>query len=258
LLAFCVVVGWVSTSAAPAQAPAPAVALRVAVVGDSVLLGARDQLLARFVGTEVTVDAEESLSLLGAIDRFRRSPAPLADVVVLDLGYNDSDDPIVFRERIDAAMAALAGVGRVIWLNQSVFSPGRAAMNAELLAARGRSPTLDVVDWSAEVTTHPEYVYGDAIHLTPAGQAAMATLVRQRFDSYVDSLRPPTTTTVPATTVPNVPSRPPAAAVAPRAERDDAFGVDSAWVIGAIAGAVLVGGMLVALTIVVGRRRSRS
>ena len=75
----------------------------------------------------------------------------------------------------------------------------------------------------------------------------MATLVRQRFDSYVDSLRPTTTTTVPATTVPTVPSRPPAAAVAPRAERDDAFGVDSAWAIGAIAGSVLVGGMLVAL-----------
>jgi hypothetical protein len=181
--------------AANAQAPP---ALRVSMYGDSVMLGARDQLLARFAGMEVTVDAVEDRSLLGTVSLLRAAGPALGDVVVLDLGYNDSPDPAVFRGRIDDAMSALAGVKHVIWLDQHDWG-GRAAMNAELLAAAARYPNLDVVDWNAEVVAHPEDVYGDSIHLTPAGQAAMAALVRDHFDRYVTSLTP-TTTAAPATT----------------------------------------------------------
>jgi hypothetical protein len=168
------------------------------------MLGAREELLARFAGQPVTVDAVEDRSLLGAISLFRGAGPELGDVVVLDLGYNDSSDPAVFRGRIDDAMAALAAVPRVLWLNQHDWG-GRAAMNAELAAAATRHPNLDVIDWNAEVTAHPEDVYGDAIHLTPPGQEAMATLVRQHYDRYVESLRPTTTTAPPTTTTSTVP-----------------------------------------------------
>ena len=73
--------------------------LRVAVIGDSVLLGAKEELLAEFAGQQVTVDAVEDRSLLGAIGLFRSAGPALGDVVVLDLGYNDSSDPAVFRGR---------------------------------------------------------------------------------------------------------------------------------------------------------------
>ena len=141
----------------------------------------------------MTVDAVEDRSLLGAIGLFRSAGPALGDVVVLDLGYNDASDPAVFRGRVDDAMTALAGVPRVIWLNQHDWGPGRAGMNAELAAAASRYPNLDVVDWNAEVAAHPEYVYADAIHLTPAGQPAMAAVVRDHFDRYVASLTPTTT-----------------------------------------------------------------
>ena len=183
----------------PAHSQEVPASLRVSMFGDSVMLGARDQLLAQFAGMPVTVDAAEDRSLLGAIGMFQGAPGALGDVVVLDLGYNDSDDPTVFRGRIDAVMAVLSGVKRVIWLNQHEFTAGRTGMNAELLAAAARYPNLDVVDWNAEVVAHPADVYGDAIHLTPSGQTAMAALVRQHFDRFVDSLRP-TTTVPPATT----------------------------------------------------------
>jgi hypothetical protein len=191
---------------------------RVLMYGDSVMLGARAQLLAQFAGMPVTVDAVEDRSLLGAIGTFQASPGGAGDVVVLDLGYNDSDDPAVFRGRIDSAMTALAGAGRVIWLNQHEFTGGRAAMNAELAAAAGRYSNLDVVDWNAEVAAHPDDVYADAIHLTPAGQVAMAALVRQRFDQYAASLRP-TTTTSPATEAPTTPAPGAGAAARPEAAR---------------------------------------
>ena len=86
----------------------------------------------------MTVDAVENRSLLGAISLFQNAGPALGDVVVLDLGYNDVADPAVFRSRIDGAMAALAGVKRVLWLNQHDWGPGRAGMNAELVAAAAR------------------------------------------------------------------------------------------------------------------------
>jgi hypothetical protein len=183
---------------------------------------------------------------------FQGAPGALGDVVVLDLGYNDSDDPTVFRGRIDAAMAALSGVKRVIWLNQHEFTAGRAGMNAELVAAAARYPNLDVVDWNAEVAAHPTDVYGDAIHLTPSGQAAMAALVRQHFDRYVDSLRP--TTTVPPTTTTTVVPREHAQSAAVSSPSSDEPTTREAQ----LAAAVFVAVVLVAIggAIVVRRRRS--
>src|SRR5262249_16340326 len=142
------------------------------------------------------------------VSLLRAAGTELGDVVVLDLGYNDSSDPDVFRGRIDDAMSALAGVKHVIWLNQHDWG-GRAEMNAQLPAPPSRYANLEVVDWNAEVAAHPDYVYGDAIHLTAPGQTAMAALVREHFDSYVTSLTP-TTTAAPATTA--TPSTSPVAA----------------------------------------------
>jgi hypothetical protein len=211
-------VSLVAASSTSAQTPS----LRVSMYGDSVLLGAHDQLLARFGDQQASVDAVEDRSLLGAVGIFRAAGPALGDVVVLDLGYNDSPDPAVFRSRIDDAMSALAGVKHVIWLNQHDWG-GRADMNAELGAAASRYSNLEVVDWNSEVNAHPEYVYGDSIHLTPAGQTAMATLVRDRFDRYVSSLTPastaaPATTATPATTA--VVARPHAARHAASATSD--------------------------------------
>ena len=80
----------------------------------------------------------------------------------------------------------------MLWLNQHDWGPGRAGMNAELTAAASRYPNLEVIDWNAEVAAHPDEVYADSIHLTPAGQNAMAALVRQHYDRYVTSLTPTT------------------------------------------------------------------
>jgi hypothetical protein len=253
LLASAVAVG----SGAPPTAAAATAPLRVSMYGDSVLLGARDQLLARFADQQVTVDAVEDRSLLGAIGLFRSAGPALGDVVVLDLGYNDAADPIVFRGRLDDAMGALAGVKRVLWLNQHDWAPGRSAMNDELSAAASRYPNLDVVDWNAEVAAHPDDVYADAIHLTPAGQAAMATLVRQHFDQYVASLTPTTTvatTTAPATTVAaSTPAR--SAARAPAADADGGVDTGTGFVVlvAAVAAVVAAVGVLA----VTARRRSR-
>jgi hypothetical protein len=236
--------------AARAQTPP----FRVSMFGDSVMLGAKEELLAQFAGQPVSVDAVEDRSLLGAIGLFRAAGPALGDVVVLDLGYNDSSDPAVFRGRIDDAMAALGSVRRVFWLNQHDWGPGRAGMNAELAAAASRYPNLAVIDWNAEVTAHPDDVYGDSIHLTPSGQTAMATLVRQHYDGWVESLTP--TTTSSTTTTTTTTTRPAAArdAAAPAAV-DDESGLDRRTIL--IGAGIVVLLLAVGTALSVGRRTSR-
>ncbi|HLM17529.1 MAG TPA: hypothetical protein VK549_06875 [Acidimicrobiia bacterium] len=241
-----------AASRAPAQTPM----LRVSAYGDSVLLGAREELLAQFAGQPVTVDAVEDRSLLGAIELFQSAGPALGDVVVLDLGYNDVADPGVFRGRIDSAMAALAGVKHVLWLNQHDWGPGRADMNAELSAAASRYPNLEVIDWNAEVMAHPDEVYGDSIHLTPSGQNAMAALVRRHYDDWLRSLTPTTTTAPPTTSVTaGGPRRTAKGETAAPAAADDGSGFDGRdLAIGAGAGVVVV---VLVVGVSFGRRAAR-
>src|SRR5262245_38045392 len=113
-------------------APAQAEVLRLSVFGDSVLLVASEEISEVLAGNNVTVDARQNLSLLGAIPTISDARPAIGDVVVLDLGYNDISDPAVWRDRVDQTMAILNGVPRVIWLSQSLYADGRAGMNAEL------------------------------------------------------------------------------------------------------------------------------
>jgi hypothetical protein len=237
--------------AAPAETPT----FSVSMFGDSVMLGAREELLAQFAGQPATVDAVEDRSLLGAIGLFRAAGPTLGDVVVLDLGYNDAPDPAVFRGRIDDAMAALGAVRRVLWLNQHDWGPGRAGMNAELAAAASRYPNLTVIDWNAEVSAHPDEVYADSIHLTPSGQAAMAALVRQHYDQWVASLTPTTTSSTTTTTTTTTRPTPARDAAAPVATDDDGSGFDRGTIL--IGAGVVVLLLAVGTALSVGRRGSR-
>ena len=179
---------------------ARAESLRISVFGDSVLLGAAGSIQSALAGHNVSVDAHENLSLLGALGTLQAARPEIGDVVVLDLGYNDGPDPGIWRGRVDQAMAILTGVPKVIWLGQSNWRSGRAEMNAQLAAATQQYPNLEFVDWSAIVAAHPDAVYGDGVHLTPVGQAAMADAVRQSVDAFVAARIAATSTTLPPTT----------------------------------------------------------
>lgn len=258
-----------STLLLPSLASAPAAradSLRISVFGDSVLLGAAGAIQATLAGNNVTVDAHENLSLLGALSKLQAALPDIGDVVVLDLGYNDGTDPGVWRNRVDQAMAILAGVPKVIWLNQANFANGRAEMNAQLGDAAQQYPNLDVADWSAVVAAHPDSVYTDGVHLTAAGQAAMADLVRQRVDAFVAARTAATSTTVPTTTTTTTvaptttTTRARGAggngrtASAAESGSGDSSGSDAAWIAGGIAAVVLVVAASVLLT---RRRRTR-
>ena len=183
----------------------------------------------------------------------------IGDVVVLDFGYNDGPDPGVWRGRVDQAMAILAGVPKVIWLGQSDFANGRADMNAQLVAATQQYPNLEYVDWNAVVAANPGALYGDGVHLTPVGQAAMADVVRLRVDAFVAARVAATSTTVaPTTTVP------PTTTTAAKGEGKQASAMhppsgddssDAPWIAVGIAVVALL--VVAAAVVVRARRRTR-
>jgi hypothetical protein len=179
---------------------ASADALRISVYGDSVLLGASEEITAALAGNDVSLDAHENVSLLGMLPTLDAARPTIGDVVVLDLGYNDGAELTAWRDRLDRAAAILDGVPKVLWLTQREFADGRAQMNDELRAVAQLHPNIEVVDWNALVSSNPDLVYGDGIHLTPAGQAAMADLVRGRIDAFVAARVAATSTTVAPTT----------------------------------------------------------
>jgi hypothetical protein len=73
-------------------------------------------------------------------------------------------------------------------------------MNEELEAAAARYPNLDVADWNAVVATYPGLVGPDGVHLTAAGQAAMAKVIADHVAASVTSTTTTSSTTSSTTT----------------------------------------------------------
>jgi lysophospholipase L1-like esterase len=174
---------------------------RLLIIGDSVMLGAHDELAARLgaTGWQVTPVLAESLHTYDApalVDEHRDA---LGDVVVIGLGTNDGQTPSQLAGWIDDLMEHLRNVRRVYWVNLPAFASWVPAANAEIASARERWKRLRVIDWGARAAQDPALRYADGIHLTVAGRSAMAELVGTTLDSYA-GVTPPTTVAAPAPT----------------------------------------------------------
>jgi hypothetical protein len=185
---------------AHAQVP-PDVDPRLFVIGDSVLLGARDAIAARMTGWSLSIYTVEGLSTLAAPSIIAASRPAIGEVAVVALGNNDAGSPVTFAQRVDGVMQAFGPIRRVIWVNLRSFASWTPALDQQLTAATTRWPNLVVADWNTRSATDPTLVYGDGLHLTPGGQAAMADLIAGEVGAYVQQRLAATTTTTTTTTV---------------------------------------------------------
>jgi len=122
------------------------------------------------------------------------------DLVVVELGYNDS--PSAMATRIDAVMSVLRDrqVGRVAWVGVSErkASAGYSATNAAIAAAAGRWHEMVVLDWnSASSHAAADRWFTDGVHLTTTGNAEFALWLRDHIvdmlsDGYTSPPPPPT------------------------------------------------------------------
>jgi hypothetical protein len=162
-----------TTSTVPAAlAVGPAT---VYVLSDSVILGAQAQIQAALPGWQVTFDSKVSRSIYAGLSILSHLTGPPPRVVVIHLCTNWSQ--MTFGHEIDAAMASLAGVDRVIWVTCTPWNPGVISADAAIgVASVQYRPRVVVADWAA-VSATPGYTYADGLHLKTAGAEAMAKLI---------------------------------------------------------------------------------
>ena len=175
-----------TTAATTTIAPATTTTLpqvtenHVFVLGDSVLLGAVNEIPAALPGWQVIVDAKVSRFLNQGIEVLQARRAEIGDagVVVIQQGNNYLGNEQQFREEIDQTMAVLAGVPKVIWLTVSEFTQSRVDVNKEILAAAERYPNIQLADWNGTwLPNRHAFASRDGLHLTRPGAQAMAALI---------------------------------------------------------------------------------
>jgi hypothetical protein len=148
--------------------------IEIIAIGDSVMLGAANVLTAR----GITVDALKSRPFRQALEigNYLKSVNRLGEIVIIHLGTNNYVD----QKTLDDIMVPLANVDTVVFLTNHV--PSKKWQDPNNVLLRGmpdRYGNVKVLDWYTIAVAHPEYLYGDKIHLNPEGQAVYADLIMQ-------------------------------------------------------------------------------
>jgi len=142
----------------------------VAVLGDSLTVGASPGIQAFLTDVNLKLDARVSRPTLEGVQAAASTKASRADIVVVALGSNDSCAVAECRRRVDAVLAAVGPTPKVVWMPPVMFRPNMQAMRTAITAAakasRGR---MTVLDWQPYVDDHPEITSSDGIHLTSEG-----------------------------------------------------------------------------------------
>lgn len=142
---------------------------RVLVYGDSVVVGAAEELEA--LDEAVEVDARIGRQWHELVDD-RTAPGP-RDAVVIHLGSNGATN----TETMDEVLEHFSEAGRVVLVNVRVPRPWESAVNRALSGATGRWPNTRLADWNGVSDGTPAWFDGDGVHVTDEGARALASVV---------------------------------------------------------------------------------
>ena len=148
--------------------------IEIIAIGDSVMLGAANVLTER----GITVDALKSRPFRQALEigNYLKSVNRLGEIVIIHLGTNNYVD----QKTLDDIMVPLADVDTVVFVTNHV--PSKKWQDPNNVLLRGMPDqygNVKILDWYTIAVAHPEYLYGDKIHLNPEGQAVYADLIMQ-------------------------------------------------------------------------------
>jgi hypothetical protein len=163
---------------------------RVVAVGDSVMLGAHDNIAA-IAGWEVHVDTRGcrqptrrgdgcgAVDIPSGVDALlaARAGGHLGDIAVIQVGNNGP----MTSAQFDEVMAQVADVDRVIWLTLHEPRSYEGPNNAVILDGAARYPNIEVIDWHTLAQSR-DWTGADGIHLTHEGRRAMARLIAEQLD----------------------------------------------------------------------------
>ncbi|MGH7622823.1 MAG: acyltransferase family protein, partial [Gemmatimonadaceae bacterium] len=139
-------------TAAPARPLPPASSARVTAIGDSVMLGAAQQLAAVTPGIYVDAAVGRQVSAAIALLRQLQANGELGGVVLIDMGNNGTFTETQFNE-----IMGIAGPGRrVVFVNLKEPRSWEASNNDVITRGVARYPNAVLVDWRAASISRPE------------------------------------------------------------------------------------------------------
>jgi lysophospholipase L1-like esterase len=160
---------------------ASAADLNAVAIGDSVMLGAKNQL--QRIGVTV-VDAKVSRQASMGPELVKKlAKGPNVKNVVIHLGTNGFYSVDSCRETVRAA-----GLQRTVFLvNLKVPRKWEETNNALMRkCAEGFSSSrVQVLDWHSISQKKSAYLYSDGIHLTPAGAKKFAGMIRSAIKQAI-------------------------------------------------------------------------
>lgn len=151
----------------------------VSAFGDSVLLGAADQLQNKFSGigidAKVGLQAQEVINLL----KKRSSEGQLGEAVVIHIGNNG----VITPHEFDEIMSIVGDTRKVVFINDRVPRSWEEHNNQILAEGVHRYPNAVLADWYDISAGHQEYFWGDGIHLRPEGEVVYTNMISDALSS---------------------------------------------------------------------------
>jgi hypothetical protein len=144
-------------------------------IGDSVMLGAKDELNGRGIRVNAVVsrqfrDAIPLVVQLKASGRLRKK-------VVIHLGNNG----ILIDPAQCNRISEVAGPNRTVYLvNLKIPRSYRRTQNERLAACAQRRANTVLIDWFGYSHDHPSWFAADGFHLTSLGQTNYASFIASR------------------------------------------------------------------------------
>lgn len=153
---------------------------RVLAIGDSVLLGAQNQLAEAIPG--IVIDAEVGRQLYQAHELVEKKYKKYNNedaVVILELGSNS---PFKADQLTD--FLALFNRATILIVNTRVPKPWEAEVNQMLADVSKTHKNVKLVDWYSEAVQAPYLLVSDGVHLSTDGIVSYTNLIMNNLSAY--------------------------------------------------------------------------
>ncbi|HEX5609698.1 MAG TPA: acyltransferase family protein [Solirubrobacterales bacterium] len=159
--------------------PSPVREMRIVALGDSVMIGAKDQLAARLgpgfsLSAKVGRQADEFVEIVQRLRRQGHHP----DAMIIQMGNNGP----LYSDEMEAIQKATAVVGELYLVNDHAPVSWLAESNHALAEAGHDWPHTTLIDWKAAAESRDGLLW-DEIHLTPRGARLYARTIAEAIEA---------------------------------------------------------------------------
>lgn len=157
--------------------------LPVVGIGDSVLLGAIDELYKYFPNGYFDGKVSRTITHAKTILNNLKNEGKLSDILILALANNGD-----YSNKLNKELMEIIGDREVYWIN--AVGADDPEFNKKFKDFAKEYSNIHIIEWDIESQDHPEYFYADKIHLKGDGIKAYAkTIYTAIYNNYLKNYK---------------------------------------------------------------------